>query len=285
MTARQVRNRISGRTVFSPLGTGLKSVGRLSGRKLAIRNSQFAIPRLRRAFTLVEVILAVSLTMGIVMAALAFYQQIISTRQAFADRLGAVEVTAARRAVMEAMTDELRSAIVYPFLQMGLTGDSESVRFMVASLPGQGAWATEDISDQPAVPRHDVRIVGYRLRYSEDPDTGEEIIEGIERTEQTVIAAATVEEGSDVTATLIAQSFKFLSLRYWDNQSGDWLETWDGREAPVAVEIVIGIEPLPENTEPADYPFETFRRVVYVPAGKKSFGGAAIMRSPGEAGR
>lgn len=238
-----------------------------------------------RAFTLVEVILAVSLTMGLVLAALAFYQQIISTRQAFGDRLGAVEVTAARRAVMERMTGELRSAIVYPFLQMGLTGDSEGMQFMVASLPGQGVWADEDISGIPAVPQHDVRIVGYRLRYSEDPNTGDEIIEGIERTEQTVISAETVEEDIDIAATLVAPSFKFLSLRYWDNQSGEWLDVWDGGDVPLAVEIVVGIEPLPENTEPAEYPFETFRRVVYVPAGKTSFGGAAVMRSPGEAVR
>jgi len=223
--------------------------------------------------------------MGIVIAALAFYQQIISTREAFGDRLGAVEVTAARRAVMERMTDGLRSAIVYPFLKMGLSGDSEGMNFMVASLPGQGVWATEDISDEPVAPQQDVRIVGYRLRYSEDPNTGEEVVEGIERTEQTVIAAPTVEEGSDIVATLVAPSFKFLSLRYWDSQSGDWMETWGGGDVPVAVEIVIGIEPLPENTEPADYPFETFRRVVYVPAGKTSFGGAAIMRRPGEAVR
>jgi hypothetical protein len=30
-----------------------------------------------------------------------------------------------------------------------------------------------------------------------------------------------------------------------------------------------------------DYPFEAFRRVVHVPAGKKSFGGTTIMRGLG----
>jgi type II secretory pathway component PulJ len=247
----------------------------------AIRNSQSSIPRRRRAFTLVEVILAVGLTIGIVMAALAFYQQIISTRQAFADRLGAVEVTATRRALMERMTDELRSAIVYRFLQMGLTGDAMSMQFMVAGLPGQAVWATDDNTDRPPVPQQDMRIVGYRLRQSEDPYTGLPTIDGVERTEQTVIAATTVEEGVNVTATLIGPSFKFLSLRYWDGQSGQWLTSWDGGDAPMAVEIVIGIEPLPEGMEPVDYPFEAFRRVVHVPAGKKSFGGTTIMRGLG----
>jgi hypothetical protein len=226
----------------------------------------------------VEVILAVGLTMGIILAALAFYQQIISTRQAFGDRLGAVEVTAARRALMERMTDELRSAIVYPFLQMGLTGDATGMQFMVAGLPGQSVWATDEISDRPAVPQQDMRIVGYCLRLSEDPDTGQPTVEGVERTEQTVIAATTVEAGVGVKSALIAPSFKFLSLRYWDNQSGQWLMSWDGGDTPMAVEIVIGIEPLPDGMEPVDYPFEAFRRVVYVPAGKRSFGGTTIMR-------
>jgi len=237
--------------------------------------------RRRRAFTLVEVILAVGLTMGVVLAALAFYQQIISTRQSFTDQLGAVEVTAGRRALMERMTGELRSAIVYPFLQMRLTGGASGMQFMVAALPGQSVWATDDISDLPAAPQQDMRIVGYRLRQSEDPDTGLPTIEGIERTEQTVIAAATIEEGVDVTSTLIGPTFKFLSLRYWDNQSGQWLTSWDGGDAPMAVEITIGIEPLPEGVEPVDYPFEAFRRVVYVPAGKTPQGGTTIMRGLG----
>jgi hypothetical protein len=164
---------------------------------------------------------------------------------------------------------------------MGLTGDATGMQFMVAGLPGQSVWAVDDTLDRPAAPQQDMRIVGYRLRQSEDPDTGQLIVEGIERTEQTVITAATVEEGVDVTATLIAPSFRFLFLRYWDNQSGQWLTTWDGGDAPMAVEIAIGIEPLPEGMEPVDYPFETFRRVVYVPAGKRPPGGTTIMRGLG----
>jgi hypothetical protein len=155
------------------------------------------------------------------------------------------------------------------------------MQFMVAGLPGQSVWATDETSDRPAAPQQDMRIVGYRLRLSEDPDTGLPTIDGVERTEHTVIVATTVEEGVDVTSTLIGPSFKFLSLRYWDGQSGQWLTSWDGGDAPMAVEIVIGIEPLPEGTEPVDYPFEKFRRVVYVPAGKRSLGGTTIMRGLG----
>ena len=154
--------------------------------------------RSSRAFTLIEVVLAVGLTMGIVLAALAFYQQIIDTRQAFGDRLQTAEVTAARRTVMDHMTDDLRSAIVYRFLQMGLTGGPDGMQFMVAGLPGQDIWATGEPTDNPPEPQEDVRIIGWRLRIDEDANTGDEVIEGIERTVQKVITAQNVEEGVDV---------------------------------------------------------------------------------------
>jgi len=272
---------------------------RSSHRKSAIRNPQSAIKRLasgktlrsparasrRRAFTLVEVVLAVGLTMGLVVGALAFYQQIISARQAFEDRLATAEVTAARRAVMDRMTDELRSAIVYPFLQMGVKGDANSVEFIIAALPGQEVWQSPDATDTPPEPQQDLRLIGWRLRVSQDPDTGEDYIEGIERTQQKLLTASTVEEGVDVQSDLVAGSFQFLSLRYWDNQSGQWLTSWDGGDAPMAVKIVLGVQPLPPDiTDDEEYPYETFQRIVYVPAGKTAYGGTTIMRGAGGTG-
>ena len=240
--------------------------------------------RCRPAFTLIEVVLATGLTIGIVLSALAFYQQIISARESFGQQLQAAQVTAARRLVMEKMTGELRSAVVYPFLKMGLTGDANSMQFVVAQVPGQDVWQTTNMTDEPPEPQQDLRIVGWRLRVVEDIDTGELVIEGIERTEQKVLTAEVVDEEEDVTAVLVGRGFGFLSLRYWDNQSGQWLTSWDGSDAPMAVEIVLGIEPLPENAEPEDYPYETFRRVVYVPAGRTKFGGSTIMRGAGGTG-
>jgi type II secretory pathway pseudopilin PulG len=255
---------------------------RSSHRESAIRNPRSAMARRCRAFTLIEVLLAVGLTMGIVLTALAFYRQIISTREAFEDRLRAAEVASARRAVMDRMTDELRSAIAHPFLQMGMVGDANGVQFIIAQLPGQDVWREPDMTDEPPEPQQDLRIVGWRLRVSEDPYTGERYAEGIERTEQKLITAQTVEEGVEVQSTLIARGFGFLSLRYWDNEAGQWLTQWDGDDLPMAVRIVLGVEPLPEGVEDdEEYPFETFRRIVYVPAGKTPFGGSAILRGAG----
>lgn len=46
----------------------------------------------------------------------------------------------------------------------------------------------------------------------------------------------------------------------------DWQETWAGPGLPQAVEVSLGTEPLPPDTAPEDYPYELFRRVIYLPS-------------------
>lgn len=216
-------------------------------------------------------------------AALGFYRHVVDVREDFGDQLGMTQVTAARRVIMDRMTDELRGAIVYPFLRFGMSGQEMEMRFMTAALPSRAVWAVGEVTDEPVPPEHDLQIVGYCLRYGEDED-GMEIVEGLQRTVQRIVAAETAEEGEEIQAALIAPQFKFISLRYWDGQAGDWLTSWEGGDLPMAVEIVLGTEPLPEDLEVEDYPFETFRRVVYVPRGATQFEGTTIIRGLGGAG-
>jgi len=227
--------------------------------------------------TLLEVVLAVALTVGLMTAALAFYEAITAARNSFTDQLQTAQATAAQRRVMDRITEELRSAIVYRFLGAGLAGQPMEMRFMTANLPGKGVWATEDITERPIAPQHDIQLVGYRLRIGED-ENGDEVIEGLERTVQRVLAAAVAEEGEDIEGALIAPQFRFVTFHYWDNQVGEWLPSWEEGDLPLAVEIVLGIEPLPEDLEPEDYPYETSRRVVYLPGGTAAFGGNVIIR-------
>jgi hypothetical protein len=183
---------------------------------------------------------------------------------------------------MDRLTDELRSSMVFPFLQLGLTGQAMEVQFVTAGVPGASAWAVTNITDQPSEKESDLRIVGYRLRVEEDAN-GQEVIRGLERTEQRTLAAEVVEEGDEIQSTLIAPQFKFISFRYWNNQAGQWVTAWGGGggSLPMAVEIVLGAEPLPEDLVPEDYPYATFRRVVYVPGGSQPNGGAVIIRGLG----
>jgi len=237
----------------------------------------------RTGLTLIEIVLAITLTVGLMTAALSFYQHVADVRADFGGQLKAVRLTAARRAVMDRITDELRGAMVYQFLQFGLAGGPDNVQFMTAAVPGPSVWAVENILDEPARPEHDVQIVGYRLRIVEDAN-GDEVIAGLARIHQNIVAAETAEEGEGILSSLIAPQFKFVSFRYWDAEVGEWIDSWDSGELPLAVEVVLGVEPLPEDLEPIDYPFETFRRVVHVPGGAQASGRTTIIRGLGGAG-
>ncbi|NQU76414.1 MAG: hypothetical protein HQ546_08900 [Planctomycetes bacterium] len=221
--------------------------------------------RLRRnAFTLVEVVLAVGLALGLMGAALGLYNHIASLRK---NVLAELDRTAMCRSVMDRITDELRCAMIYPFLQAGLEGDAGRVRFISATLPGAAAWAVRSGRDEPVPAEHDVEWIGYRLRIVED-EQGQERIDGLERTCQKLLTAMAAEEGKQIRAELVAPSIRFLRLRFYDGTG--WIESWTGGDLPMAVEITLGTGSVPEKMDVEDYlaAYETFRRVVAIPASK-----------------
>jgi len=251
-------------------------------------------PRCASGMTLIEVVLALALSAGLMGAALAFYNRAVAVRTGLEDRIRIIE---GERMIMERITNELRGAMTYPFLGMGMEGGAEEIRFINPTLPGPAVWAVRKSTDEPVAPQQDLQIVEYRLRGHEDEETGQWVIDGLERTRQKIISALTVEgppdERSDSTdpdeeswdrnveSALLCGGIKFLAFRYF--QDGIWLESWAGGDLPVAVEITMGLEPLPEDTPPEEYPYPVFRRVVYLPgAGGARRGG--VVRGPGRGG-
>lgn len=223
------------------------------------------------AFTLAEVVLAVTLAMGLAGGVLAFYRHVSDIRR----RVRAQgEDLASERLVMDRITAELRAAMGFP---VRLRGSADSVSFVSATLPGAAAWAVRKSTEEPIPPEHDLQLVGYRLGKEEDEE-GNVFITGLERTCQKIIAAPEVEEGDEISVALLTGRMKFLYLRYWTGST--WLETWSDSGLPQAVEINLGFEPLPEDTEPAEYEHEVFRRVVHVPGARKA-GGTRIIGGPG----
>jgi type II secretory pathway component PulJ len=214
------------------------------------------------AFTLIEVILAVSIATGILVVALVFYQQAANLRSQLieeAERLSAI------RLVMERVTADLRSAFALP--QVGFTGTTDSMEFVVARPP--------DLTGFSIAPASDLRKVYYYLAASLEGTNF--VITGFDRTEETLISkpaptgnaaqiAAPPVSGatnSQLVAPL-ATEIQFVRLRYWDGTG--WLEAWDAPELPYAVEVTLGAEALPENEVPEAYSAEFFRRVILLPA-------------------
>ena len=162
-----------------------------------------------RAFTLLEVVLGVSLAAGLMGAAFGLYSHVGGTRRAVQTQ---AELAAMHRQAMDLMTEDLRAALVYPFLQAGLEGGIDQVRLMTATLPAVTAWVAREGAQETAPPAHDVQWVGYRLRIMED-ENGLPVNCGLERTCQTTLTAQTVEEGREILADLIAPRIQFVHFR------------------------------------------------------------------------
>jgi hypothetical protein len=210
---------------------------------------------------LLEVVLAVTLTVSLIGAVLWFYDSAVSTRAVVVRE---AEIAAAERMIMDRITDDLRGAMASRFLGVGMEGQTDEVEFLTARLPGPGAWVKQDPTDDPIPPEYDLQLIGYRLRMQEDED-GELQVVGLERAVQKIPGARAVEVEEDIPTLLLSEHIRFLRLRYWDGST--WLDSWSGGDVPQAVEIIMGSEPLPEGIEPDEYPYSTFRRSVYISGG------------------
>lgn len=238
----------------------------------------------RSGFTLLEVVLAVSLALGLLVAMFGFYRHTTRVESAVTEE---VERVGAVRAVMRLLTRELRSAFVVRFLGQGLDGAGDRIQLASLTLPSGAVWIEQGMTEtSPLPPEHDVQIVGYRLRYVENEE-GDLVVAGLERTCQRVLTLRVAEEGEEeeIEVMLVTPHIAFLRLRYWDGSA--WAEAWQGNDLPGAVEITLGYRPLPEDTEPEEYPYETHRRVVAIPSAAKDQQGTVIrgLKGPGAFGR
>ena len=231
----------------------------------------------RRGFTLIEVILSVTLTLGLLLSVYSMYGQVMDLRKGLSADAADLAV---RRNLMTRITTDCHNAIVYPLPQIdpetgemsqvntGLVGGIESVQFVAVRLPGAAAWASEQIADAPIPAEPDVEMVTYRL--ARDKETYQPL--GIERVTQRVLGWAAQEE--DAQAVLVSRDMFGLFFRY--HNGAGWLDNWSGRDLPLAVEVWMSPTPLPEDLGGEDavdflsnLP-EVYRRVIYLPGGTKA---------------
>jgi len=233
----------------------------------------------RKGVTLLEIVLAVSLGIGLVASLITLHRQARRLRN---NVVAQAEKSTAVGRVLDRITEDLRSSISYQFIAQGLTKDAGKMEFVTASLPFPVAFAEADVTDPRTnpPPRHDHQIVGYSIRVATDDagnpledENGQIVVLGLQRASQSVLTA-TAEEGREIATSLLSPTVRFIHFRYFDG--AEWLEQWDSPDMPAAVEVAVGFKPAPQDTAPADYPYETHWRVVSVPAGKKTFEGAVL---------
>ena len=225
-----------------------------------------------RGFTLMEILLALAIISGVVLGVLGFYRSVADSRREIVEH---AEVIGAQRAVMQMLTEELRSALAYRFLNLGVEGGWDAIRFPTTRVPGPGVWVQRDLTDRPIPPEHDLHVVGYRPALWERED-GTLYIAGIERTRQQVVTARAPEEGDEIEIELLTPHVRFVFFEYYDGT--EWRSGWGGGDLPAAVRITLGHEPLDEQLEPEEYPHPIMQRVVFIPGGITPQGGGVAGR-------
>lgn len=218
------------------------------------------------AFTLVEVILAISLAIGILVLALSFYHEASNLRRQL---VVASEQVSTIRLIMDRLASDLRVARAHDW--EGFNGDSTSLQFVKCEPLSQSAWTRP----QPAT---DLRLVIYGVATGLDGTN--QVVTGITRSERPALelrqksASVTSTETSEVISTNVApvepltDVVRYLNFRFWDGTA--WVESWTDIVPPLAVEVSIGMEPSPDDASPGEYPFEVFRRVIALPSGQES---------------
>jgi prepilin-type N-terminal cleavage/methylation domain-containing protein len=240
----------------------------------------------RRAFTLIEVLLAISLVAALLAALFAFYRYATDLRR---DIVEDAQLLSAARNTMDGLTNELRTAMAYPTLNIGLEGSNDRIGFLSTVLPGQGVWNEPDPTVEAAPPEQDLQVLTYQLRV--DSNTKEVL--GLERLSQRNISS--LSQGGGQQVKLISPRLRFLNFRFYDGTG--WRDYWRMEDPfgeqttqstpllPVAVEITIGLDPIPEEMTLEDYlaenPTRTFQRIIFVPAGAQSISAASGAASTG----
>ena len=220
------------------------------------------------AFTLVEVVLAIGIAVGLLVVALHFYQQATNLRGQLieeSDRLSAI------RLVMDRITSDLRTALAQP--QEGFTGTPDSMRFVKADMPARADWRGGAFGRATSV-ETDLKRVSYSLSALLEGTNA--LVAGLSRSEEPwveqrplagakVAVQASIESaGTNQPATgPVIESIRFARFRYWDGSG--WQDSWDSSDLPRGVEVSLGAEPLPLEEAPESYPYELFRRVIYLP--------------------
>lgn len=230
------------------------------------------------AFTLVEMILAIGIAVGLLIVALTFHRQATDLR---AQILQASERNAAIRLVLDRLAADLRTARAGGEWADPFVGTGDSLSFTRYGNPSESGGGTAGTG----FPGGDVVRVSFSAWQGSDGTN--QVVVGFDRREEIpgapAPASAPFVSGSSTnlssgeasglafTNRLMAarepltEAIRFVRFRYWDGAG--WQEGWTNGRPPAGVEVVLGMEPLPPEATPEEYPFEQFRRVIVVPAG------------------
>jgi hypothetical protein len=219
---------------------------------------------------LLEVVLAISIAVGMLLVVLFFYQQAADLRTQL---LQETEQLATTRLLMDRLTSELRTTRRHSYFQGAFIGESDFIQFIKTEVPSRAAWKA-GANGRAAIVESDLKLVRYQLNSSEGTN-----ITGLARSEEPLLEMRavpttqlpiTTDTSSNAPASLLTDQIHFLRFRYWDGAK--WQASWSSSDLPQGVEVSLGSEALPLGTDSTEYPGELFRRIIYLPASSSEEG-------------
>ena len=220
----------------------------------------------RKAFTLLEVMLALSLIVMFLAILLQFYRNSMSIRQR---GLTAVQEAHLSRVLLRQITDEIRAAGGFvPGFGPGVIGDRYDLTVQTIDVPSRELLRRRDRFENPLPGQHDLKQVRYFIAWDEDivDEEGIPLALGLVRQElktlrQAVVVSGDVDEvevedeDEDVERSfrlqLYAPEIKYLEFRYFDG--ADWHRDWaitQGNALPQMIRVTLGYETqMPEDLE------------------------------------
>lgn len=210
----------------------------------------------RSGFTLLEVVLAIMIAIGILTTGLFFYRQAADLR---GELTAEVDRLSAARLILDRMSTELRSARRHSFYEQALIGESDFVQFIKTDVPSAAAWSGGALGRVSAA-QSDLKLVRYSVTSTMLESTNTTVPEITRSEEPLVESRLTATNSADA---VLSRDFRLLRFRYWDGVA--WKETWDGAALPHGVEITLGTDVSTNETGTMELGSDVFRRVVYLP--------------------
>ncbi|MCH7779938.1 MAG: prepilin-type N-terminal cleavage/methylation domain-containing protein [Acidobacteria bacterium] len=214
--------------------------------------------RLRsRGFTLLEMVLALSLMTLVLTTTMLFFSSTLRTRNA-GEKLA--QRTQLERVLLRQMAREISQARVINTYEKigaqekGFGGKLKGIEMLTYVLPRPERFAKRDLRDIEVPAEFDLRRVIYYLIRADklEDEDGNPRVFGLARHEFKLRNRQVSIEGEEYEerVELIAPEIKYLSFRFFDGAS--WTSRWEGSDQdslPQTVRVTIGRNPLPDDEQ------------------------------------
>ncbi len=219
----------------------------------------------RRGFTLLEVVIAISLLIMLMTMLMLFYNNALVQREEGTKRSRDAQLA---RVILERMAREVRQSVGnVPGYGIGVFGYKDRIEVNTLVMPDRKLSEVRSVRQQRIPPQFDLQQIRYYIAWDEDnlTEDGDPRALGLVRRESktylrdAIITSEEAEESAEEVdevqmafkEELYAPEIRFLELKYFDG--ANWWDDWEltqGNSLPQLVRITIGFVPeIPESED------------------------------------